>query len=625
MAELAEHSTFEGYQIEGIAGRGGMGVVYRARDLALDRVVALKVMATWLAEDDRARRRFLRESRMAAAIEHPHVLPIYAAGEHEGVAYLVMRFVSGTDLRTAVRSSGPLPPARAARIVAQVAGALDAAHRAGLVHRDVKPANILFSDAGHVYLSDFGLSRSVGTASGPTRSGHWVGTAHYVAPEQIRDEHVDGLADVYALGGVLYFALTGEPPFARQREEATLWAHLNEPPPRARALRPELPRALDDVIARAMAKQPSDRFPTAGELGRAALAAVSLDSASDEATLAAPRPDAPRRRSRTRALLLAGSLALAGAAGAVALTLDRSPGDEPPQRAAAAKPPAASPREPRTTPLPRRPFAIAAVGDDRVALLVGGGSRLIWVGPAGSVRPGPRRGPGGEDLVAAGGSLYAAFDRPSRVLRVDARSGRRLAESAVFDGPTRRLAVGAGAVWVTERSVDPPEPDRLLKLDPQTLATVSSTPLENGARDVRVGGGRVWVASRDQAEVVELDPATAQVVDGAPAGLTPLELAYGGGAIWSANADATVTRIDARSHKPITMAVGPRPSGIEFEGDEVWVTSLAANTVTRIDALEVEVADPLPTCLNPIGLALTRDDVWVACSGDHTVTRIPRA
>jgi serine/threonine protein kinase len=155
MAELAVHSVFRGYRIEGVAGRGGMGVVYRARDLALDRIVALKVIAPSPVEDEAARQRFLRESRLAAAIEHPHVLPIYAAGEHDGVAYLVMRFVSGDDLRTIVRARGPLSPARAARTVDRVAGALDAIHRGGLVHRDVKPANILFADTGHVYLSDF--------------------------------------------------------------------------------------------------------------------------------------------------------------------------------------------------------------------------------------------------------------------------------------------------------------------------------------------------------------------------------------------------------------------------------------------------------------------------------------
>src|SRR5882724_8475688 len=224
-------AQFAGYRVEGIAGHGGMGVVYRATQLGLDRPVALKVIAAGLLGDPRVRERFLRESRAAAAIEHPNVIPIYASGEECGRPYIVMRFVDADDLRERVAGAGTLAPAQAAAIVAQVGAALDAAHEAGLVHRDVKPANILLGTHDHAYLSDFGLARHTLSDSGLTAPGGWVGTLDFVAPEQIRSERIDGRADIYALGCVLHFALTGQVPYPRETDEARLWAHLHTAPP----------------------------------------------------------------------------------------------------------------------------------------------------------------------------------------------------------------------------------------------------------------------------------------------------------------------------------------------------------------------------------------------------------
>src|SRR3954452_1938891 len=228
MADLAPGSTFAGHRVETVAGRGGMGVVYRATQLALDRTVALKVIAPGLIEDDAMRNRFVRESKVAASIDHPNVIPIYYTGEEDGVAYIAMRYVAGDDLRTLVRRAGPLEPERAARVLSQVAAALDAAHAAGLVHRDVKPANVLLGRDDHAFLTDFGLTKHVLSASGATRPGHWVGTLDFVAPEQIRGERIDARADVYGLGCLLHYALTGRAPFARDNDEAKLWAHLSE-------------------------------------------------------------------------------------------------------------------------------------------------------------------------------------------------------------------------------------------------------------------------------------------------------------------------------------------------------------------------------------------------------------
>jgi serine/threonine protein kinase len=252
-----------------------MGVVYRAWQLELDRPVALKVIAPEALEDDAARARFVSEARHAAAIEHPNVVPIYAAGEAGGMAYFVMRFVEGDDLRTRVRRGGPLAPAAAATVLGSAAAALDAIHHAGLVHRDVKPANILLGAGDHVYLTDFGLAReALARGSSASGSGRWAGSLHYAAPEQIRGGRVDARADIYALGGVLVFMLTGQVPFDRDSDEATLWAHVADPPPRPAEMRHGLPKAIDEVVSRAMAKSPDDRYASAGDLGRAALAAA---------------------------------------------------------------------------------------------------------------------------------------------------------------------------------------------------------------------------------------------------------------------------------------------------------------------------------------------------------------
>src|SRR5919198_156212 len=293
MAELAPGSTFAGHRIEEVAGRGGMGVVYRATQLALDRTVALKVIAPGLIEDDAMRKRFVRESKVAASIDHPNVIPIYYAGEEDGVAYIAMRYVPGDDLRSLVRRERKLEPRRAARLVAQVAAALDAAHAAGLVHRDVKPANVLLGPDEHVYLTDFGLTKHALSVGGATKPGHWVGTLDYVAPEQIRGERVDARADVYALGCVLYYALTGHVPYERDGDEARLWAHLSEDPPKPSEPVPRLPPELDDVIARALAKSPDDRFPSAGDLGRAAVAAVAGERPHEHERLVAVGAAAP--------------------------------------------------------------------------------------------------------------------------------------------------------------------------------------------------------------------------------------------------------------------------------------------------------------------------------------------
>jgi serine/threonine protein kinase len=288
--DLVLDSTFAGCRIEAVAGRGGMGVVYRATQLGLDRAVALKLVAPERAADASFRTRFERESRVAAAIEHPNVIPVYGAGEEDGRLYLLMRWVPGTDLQALIRRSGRLAHLHAANIVAQVAAGLDAAHAVGLVHRDVKPANVLLAGedgSGHVYLSDFGLTLDPSADTRVTDSGEWFGTVDYMAPEQFEADSADARTDVYALGCVLNAALTGEPPFARGSVPGTILAHLNDPPPRPSATA-GVPQAFDAVVARALAKRPSDRYGSAGELARAALEAAGLPAVEPESAFEQP-------------------------------------------------------------------------------------------------------------------------------------------------------------------------------------------------------------------------------------------------------------------------------------------------------------------------------------------------
>ena len=290
-------SEFAGYRIEAEAGRGGMGVVFRARDTALDREIALKVIAAELSHDGAFRERFEREARLSASIDHPHVIPVYRAGTEGDLLYIAMRLVQGPDLRTLIATRGTLAPTHASSIMSQIASALDAAHARGLVHRDVKPANVLLESRDgreHAYLTDFGLTKHTSSSSGVTRSGTVVGTLDFLAPEQIAGHAVDGKADIYALGCVLFQSLTGEIPFARESDVAKLYAHVNDAPPKPSALVEGLGPAFDAVIERALAKNPHDRFASAGELARAAL------EASDGIAPRPAPPDATSIRARSQ-------------------------------------------------------------------------------------------------------------------------------------------------------------------------------------------------------------------------------------------------------------------------------------------------------------------------------------
>ncbi len=282
MTDVPAGTRIAGYDIAGRLGAGGMAVVYLAVDERLNRKVALKVLAAELADDEAFRLRFIRESRVAASVDDPHIIPVFEAGEADGVLFIAMRYVRGGDVHSHVREHGPLPKGRAALILSQVASALDAAHRHDLVHRDVKPANMLMdvSPGGdrpdHIYLSDFGISKDVTSGSALTSAGLLVGTLDYMAPEQVQGEPVNGRTDQYSLACSAYELLSGAPPFTRDQPMAMIWAHVRDEPPALSSRRPDLPQPVDAVLARALAKSPADRYATCRDFAGALREALRL-------------------------------------------------------------------------------------------------------------------------------------------------------------------------------------------------------------------------------------------------------------------------------------------------------------------------------------------------------------
>jgi streptogramin lyase len=643
---LHEGDEFAGHRILGVAGRGGMGVVYRALQLDLDRPVALKLIAPQLAEDAAFRDRFGRESRAAASIDHPNVIPIYYTGEHEGTLYIAMRYVEGSDLRTLVRAEGRLDPGRAAYIVSQVASALDAAHARGIVHRDVKPANVLLGASDHAYLTDFGLTKNLTSHTGSTRAGGWVGTLGYVAPEQIRGERIDARADVYALGCVLYHALTGSPPYQRDTDEATLWAHLNDDPPSVAGHAPGVPAAFDEVLRRAMAKDPDERYPSAGDLGRAALAAggrgaapgperrVAVGEAApgdeqetvvspDQAATAVARPRAPVRRLWPWALALVPIAALVVIAivvlgggndgtggettGTTATTATNQQGD------------ATVPTKALT--LGGRPNNIVVSRGN--AWIVRSGVPFLSVVDAETVKRRPFKPRVGDPAgVAAGfGKLWVANQAGNTLVPIGLKSHRQEGAAVPLPpgGRPVTVAVGERAVWVGIRG----NPGQLVRVDPRARRVVKSIPLPDGLQNIAVGGGAVWVIARRRNTVTRVDIASATQRP-VFVGERPFGIAYGQGAVWvTNNGDDTVTRIDAGSLNTLVIPVGRGPKGIAVGAGGVWVANSIASTLTRIDPATNEPAgEPIKVATNPYAVDVAGDDVWVTSPPSGQVQRL---
>jgi hypothetical protein len=562
-------AEFVGYRIEQQIGRGGMGVVYRAYDLRLKRTVALKLVSPELARDKRFRDRFARETEVAMSLEHPNVVPVYDAGDVDGRLYLAMRLVGGTDLRNLLAAEGALEPARAVAICRQVANALDAAHAKGLVHRDVKPSNVLLDESEHVYLADFGLARGFEEQGAQPGEGRSVGTPAYLAPEQIEAKPVDGRADVYALGCLLFECLTGAAPYVRDSRLAVAWAHLEEEPPRASERRPGLPHAVDAVIARAMAKEPDERFATCGALLEAAAEALGLSR--------------PSRLSRPL-----GALILAGAVVALAATVTgviATHGGDKPARSALR---AGANTLARIDPATNAVSDVIEVGDNPLATAVGGHS--VWVYNQRSstlseidassrkvrkttrvfVIADPDNPFAGPDLVADRGGAWLIGDDQRRAggLLTRVRSGGGSVEYHLADEP-RGVAVGLNAVWVVGRKGT--NRYELLRIDPSTGRVVRRRSFRSPVDSIDVGNGSVYVVGSSSGRLYRLDPgslATIRQVDvGARAGRPLVAFEFVG--------------LGTTQHGGTSLFLNPSSLAIQFEDDNCcppgWGDSRWAN------------------------------------------------
>jgi YVTN family beta-propeller protein len=581
------------YRVESLIGRGGMSAVYLAEDLALRRRVALKLLAPALADDAAFRARFLEESQLAASLDHPNVVPIYEAGQAGDELYIAMRFVEGMDLKQLLRD-GPLEPEHAVRICGQVADALDFAHERGLVHRDVKPSNVLLDPKEHVYLADFGLTKRLG--EGRSVEPGLFGTIDYVAPEQIRGDDIDGRADVYALGCLLYECLAGTAPFRRGSDAATLYAHLEDAPPR-------LP-GLEDVLPKALAKEPEDRYQTCAEL---------IDDVRDALGIA------QTRRSLWPVAVAAVGLAVVAAA-LLAFFLTRGGGPAPTAQEG---------RLLEIDPSSNRVTSSIAVGDGPAAVAAGSGR--VWVASyrdgslwlidpgTGAVTKVPSLGRpyaltlhGGKTYVAALGPAQfagnvAQFDAVTgghtggvdkfacsltggaygiwvagcpdvQKLEIDGgdvRLGRTvripLAEpvsAGNFREALAGMAQGEGAIWVVGDAAD----QRLWRIDPQRRRIAATIQLGFPPGAVAAGDGAVWVTDQLGDRLVRIDPATNRVAAVVPVGRGARGVAVGAGSVWVADAiDHALTRIDPRTNHVVeTIHVAASPQAVAAGDGSVW-------------------------------------------------------
>lgn len=587
--DLAAGAVIAGYRIQGVCGRGGMSVVYAAEDPRLPRTVALKVMSARLAGQPTFRERFLREARIAASLDHPHVIPVYDAGIDRGVLFMAMRHVDGTDLGALLRRTGCLPLLHATSIAVAVAEALSAAHRVGLVHRDVKPANVLLARGqgpegeDHVYLADFGLARSSTATSGSGSAGELVGTISAMAPEQIRGEPTTPATDVYALGCLLFECLAGRPPFVRELDVAVLWAHLNDAPPTLASLGISVPPAVEDLVARCLAKTPAGRFESAAEVATALRLTGRPASGG-----AQPQPHRAARRlwrpSVSRRWATACTVAVVGALTGVLVNASGSgAGGE------------------RTPEAPGRLEDTVARIDPKTLAITG----------TAAVGRGPSNLAAGPD-----GRLWTACTGDHTVSVLD--RGDHLIASGSAGYPTG-LAVSRDAVWVAAGFAG-----EVVRIDPLTTRIDSRVKLAVGLGGLAADSeGGVWVTNPIPGTVDHIDPVTSSRDRSVPVGRDPRHVAVGGGSVWvTKGIDKAVLRLPRLGARPVTIGVRYSPEAVVVGAGAVWVTHPTADMVSRIDITTGAVTHSIPVGDGPSAIAYGLDAVWVAQVHDRSVARI---
>jgi ABC-type transport system substrate-binding protein len=571
--QLGSGTELAGYRIESPLGRGGMGVVYTAHDLALDRRVALKLLAPELAEDVHFRERFLRESRLAASLDHPAIIPIYDAGEVAGQLYIAMRLVEGTDLKRLLAEEGKLEPEHTFRLVDQLADALDAAHERGLVHRDVKPSNVLIDQRGHCYLADFGLSRRLADQTTGLGDGRSLGTVDYVAPEQIRGEELDGRADLYSLGCLLYECLAGRPPFGGGSDTAIVFAHLQEEPP-------VLP-GLEPVMKRALAKEPDDRYQSGRELVAAAREALRGNAR-------------PRRR-----WLLATTVVLVAAGATVGGILASQDTNG---RSRAANPPSIS----------LTPNALNLI-DARRHKLAGS----VGLGNGVTVHS-------GTDIVFSGRSAWMLLPGQNgtgqRLLQIDVAARRATRVVRLPWTPAERIAVGGGMVWVREA---PNLGKEVLGIDTRSGRTTRRFQF-GGTTNVGIayGDGSLWLV--DGVDVVRVDPRSGHVLHRFQ--VEASWLVFADGAVWAAGTGGFVWKIDPVGNTtPAQIKLHPLLSDVAVGGGFVWVSIVGDDAVFKLSENDLSVQGTRQAGRDPERISIGGGGVWVANTAVGAVSVVGQA
>lgn len=609
------------YEVERLLGRGGMGEVYLAEDLRLKRKVALKVLSEPLAANASFRDRFLTESELAASIDHPNIVPIYEAGEADGYLFIAMRFVDGTDLKARLRD-GPLLTAAAIDLVSQVAGALDLAHARGLVHRDVKPSNILIAPGAghegvdHAYLADFGLTKRLTEGGAVPEDGQLMGTVDYVAPEQIVGEELDARADVYSLGCLLFECLSGDPPFRRDSEIAILFAHLEEAPPALSELRPDLPAAIDPVIAKALEKDRDARYQTCQELVHDAREALGVAEPGS------------RRRLRRSVLVGISVLALVGAWLGSTYFGSTLPTDS----------------LLRIDPASNEVTESIDIGDRASSVTVGDGyvwvtsqsGRSLWrVDPRTSeTRATPVEGTPMDVVVRNGLAVVVTGPFEVAVQRIDAGTGALIETIPIpgAEGAATAVAEGDAGIWVVGCGFGGGNVGRVSETTLGGATSLDRTKIfsenENfvfghspdfpAYTDVAVGEGGIWMTLDSGPAIRRADPTGQQAVEVIDLPFLPRSVAIGAGAVWITGLiDDIVARLDPGSGEVTrSVGLGAGTAGVTVGYGSVWVASSIDGTVTRLDPRTGEILAEIDVEGAPEDVVVGDGAVWVTTDPD---------